>query len=85
MSLGHTSGVTSVSILLPAPWAGLLVLTGLWNLLIWPRFWQRIAADPRSRDAAGRPTRFLTVHAVLIGVSLALGLAVGVLGVIALV
>lgn len=77
--------MTSVSILLPAPWAVLLVLAGLWNLLIWPRFWQRVAADPRSRDASGRPTRFLTVHAVLIGVSLALGLATGVLGVIALV
>ena len=77
--------MTSDALLLPTPWAVLLVVTGLWNLLIWPRFWQRIAADPRSRDTSGRPTRFLTVHAVLIGVSLALGLAVGVLGVVALV
>ncbi|WP_396126355.1 SCO4848 family membrane protein [Cellulomonas sp. NS3] len=76
--------MTSDAILLPAPWAILLVVTGLWNLLIWPRFWQRIAADPRSRDASGRATRFLTVHAVLIGVSLVLGVAVGVLGVLAL-
>jgi hypothetical protein len=72
------------SIQLPAAWAVLLVVTGLWNLLIWPRFWQRVAADPRSRDAAGRPTRFRTVHAVLVGVSLVLGVAVGVLGVLAL-
>ena len=70
---------------LPTGWAVLLVLAGLWNLLIWPQFWRRIAADPRSRDDAGRPTRFLVVHAVLIGVSLALGIAVGVLGVLALV
>ncbi len=69
---------------LPVAWSVVLVVAGAWNLLIWPRFWQRIAADPRSRDDAGRPTRFLTVHAVLIAVSLALGLAVGVLGVLTL-
>ncbi|WP_251151651.1 SCO4848 family membrane protein [Cellulosimicrobium sp. Marseille-Q4280] len=70
---------------LPLAWSLVLVLTGVWNLVIWPRFWQRIAKDPRSRDADGRATRFLTVHAVLIGVSLALGVAVGVLGVVTLV
>ncbi|MFC8923642.1 SCO4848 family membrane protein [Cellulosimicrobium sp. NPDC057127] len=69
---------------LPLPWSIVLIATALWNLLIWPRFWQRIAKDPRSRDADGRATRFLTVHAVLIGVSLVLGLAVGVLGVLTL-
>jgi hypothetical protein len=63
-------------------WSVLLLVTALWNLLIWPRFWQRVAKDPRSRDGAGRATRFLTVHAVLIGVSMVLALAVGVLGVI---
>ncbi|GAA1868133.1 hypothetical protein GCM10009751_28330 [Myceligenerans crystallogenes] len=62
----------------------MLLFAGLWNLVIWPRFWQRITADPRSRDDAGKPTAFLTVHAVLISVSLALGLAVGVLGVLSL-
>jgi hypothetical protein len=70
---------------LPLAWSILLVVTALWNLLIWPRFWQRIAKDPRSRDADGRATRFLTVHAVLIGISLLLGLAVGALGVLTLV
>ncbi|MBO0608112.1 SCO4848 family membrane protein [Myceligenerans salitolerans] len=69
---------------LPVAWSVLLVVTAGWNLLIWPRFWQRISADPRSRDADGRPTRFLVVHAVLIGVSLASALAVGVLGVLTL-
>ena len=69
---------------LPLPWSVVLVLTGLWNLLIWPRFWQRIAKDPRSRDDAGRPTSFLRVHAVLIGVSITLGIAVGLLGVLTL-
>jgi uncharacterized iron-regulated membrane protein len=70
---------------LPLVWSLVLLATGLWNLLIWPRFWQRIARDPRSRDAHGRATRFLTVHAVLIGISLVLALAVGTLGVITLV
>ena len=70
---------------LPLVWSLVLVLTALWNLLIWPRFWQRIAKDPRSRDASGRASRFLTVHSVLIGVSLVLALAVGVLGVLTLV
>jgi hypothetical protein len=69
---------------LPLAWSILLIVTALWNLLIWPRFWQRIAKDPRARDADGRATRFLTVHAVLIGVSLVLGLAAGVLGVLTL-
>lgn len=69
---------------LPLPWSIVLIVAALWNLLIWPRFWQRIAKDPRSRDADGRATRFLTVHAILIGVSLVLGLAVGVLGVLTL-
>ena len=69
---------------LPVVVSLVLVVAALWNLLIWPRFWQRIAKDPRSRDAAGRPTRFRTVHAVLIGVSLALALAVGALGVLTL-
>ncbi|GII98203.1 hypothetical protein CLV28_1369 [Sediminihabitans luteus] len=70
---------------IPLGWSILLIVTALWNLLIWPRLWQRIAKDPRSRDDAGRATRFLTVHAVLIGVSLVLGVAVGVLGVLTLV
>ncbi|MFD6142526.1 SCO4848 family membrane protein [Promicromonospora sp. NPDC060271] len=69
---------------IPVAWSVVLLATAAWNLLIWPRFWQRIAADPRSRDADGRATKFLTVHSVLIAVSLALALAVGVLGVISL-
>ncbi|WP_036960473.1 SCO4848 family membrane protein [Promicromonospora kroppenstedtii] len=69
---------------IPVAWSVVLIVTALWNLLIWPRFWQRIVADPRSRDADGRPTKFLTVHSVLIAVSLVLGLAVGVLGVLTL-
>jgi hypothetical protein len=70
---------------IPVAWSVVLIVTAAWNLLIWPRFWQRIAADPRSRDADGRATRFRTVHAALIGISLALSLAVGTLGILTLV
>jgi hypothetical protein len=70
---------------IPVGWSVVLIVTAVWNLVIWPRFWQRIVADPRSRDADGRATTFLTVHTVLIAVSLGLGLAVGVLGVLTLI
>jgi len=76
----HARGVE-----LPVVWSVVLLVTAAWNLLIWPRFLQRIAKDPRARDADGRATRFLTVHVVLIAVSLVLALAVGVLGVLTLV
>jgi uncharacterized iron-regulated membrane protein len=70
---------------LPVGWSLLLLVTGIWNLLIWPRFWQRVTKDPRARDERGRTTTFFRVHAVLIGVSLVLALGVGVLGVLTLV
>lgn len=70
---------------LSVAWSVLVLVAGLWNLIVWPRFGQRIAKDPRARDAQGRPTRFLTVHLVLIGISLLLGAALVVLGVLALV
>lgn len=70
---------------IPVGWSVVLIVTAVWNLVIWPRFWQRIVADPRSRDADGQATKFLTVHTVLIAVSLGLGLAVGVLGVLTLI
>lgn len=70
---------------LPAGWSILLIVTALWNLIIWPQFFKRVARDERARDTDGKPTRFYTVHVVLVGVSLALGLAVGVVGILALV
>ena len=65
--------------------AVLLLLGGVWNIVVWPPFLRRILRDPRARDASGRPTRFLVVHAVLIGVSLLLGAVSIVFGVIGLV
>ena len=60
-----------------------LLLNAGWNILVWPAFFRRIARDPRARDASGRRTRFFTVHAVLIGVSLllaAVSLLLGLFG-----
>ena len=61
-------------------WAVFLTVVGVWTWVIWPRFGLAIWKDDRS-FADGRPTSFLVVHAVLIVASLALGTAVGVLGV----
>lgn len=61
-------------------WSGFLVLAGVWNWVIWPRFAAAIWADERS-FADGSPTSFLLVHAVLIVVSLAIGTTLGVLGI----
>jgi hypothetical protein len=61
-------------------WAVFLTAVGVWTWVIWPRFALAIYKDDRS-FADGRPTAFLVVHAVLIAVSLAVGTAVGVLGV----
>jgi len=63
----------------------LLLANAVFNVVVWPRFYRRVAADPRARDASGRPTTFLRVHAMLIGVALLLAAASAVLGVLALV
>lgn len=70
---------------LPVAWSLVLLVTAVWNLIVWPPFLRRVRRDARSRDDAGRATTFLRVHAVLIGVSLALAIAVGVLGILTIV
>lgn len=70
---------------LPVAWSVVLLVAAAWNFVVWPRFLQRVVRDPRARDENGRATRFLTVHVVLVAVSLALALAIGVLGVVTLV
>lgn len=64
-------------------WAFFLVGVGVWTWVIWPRFGLAIWNDERAWSS-GTPTSFLWVHALLIGASLAIGTAVGVLGVKAL-
>lgn len=65
--------------------AVLLLVNAAFNVLVWPTFYRRVAKDPRARDENGRPTRFLTVHAVLIGSALLLAAASAVVGIWALV
>lgn len=70
---------------LPVAVSVLLIVAGLWNLIVWPQFLRRVIKDPRARDESGNATTFLTVHIVLVTVSLTLGVAVGVVGIAALV
>lgn len=63
----------------------LLLVNAAFNALVWPRFYRQISRDPRARDDAGKPTPFLTVHAVLIGVALLIALASAVTAITVLV
>jgi hypothetical protein len=69
-------------------WAAFLVVAGVWNWIIWPRFTVAIWNDPRAWSTGqvgqGSLTAFWWVHAVLIVASLAIGTTVGVVGVRAL-
>jgi hypothetical protein len=56
-----------------------LIGFGVWSWIIWPTFLKNIWADDRSWQDG--PTGFFTVHLLLTGVSLALGTAIGWLGV----
>lgn len=62
----------------------ILVIAGAWSLVVWPQFLRRVMKDPRARDSAGKATRFLTVHMVLVGISMLLGAATAAIGFIAL-
>jgi uncharacterized membrane protein len=70
---------------LPAALAWILIIAGIWSLVVWPQFLRRVMKDPRARDAAGKATRFLTVHVVLVSVSLVLGAATAAIGIAGLV
>jgi hypothetical protein len=61
-----------------------LLVNGIFNFIVWPPFYRRTASDPRARDADGKPTRFLKVHAILIGSALLLAVISLVFGVLAL-
>ena len=66
-------------------WAMFLIGVGAWTWVIWPRFaiaiWHDTRAWSTGQIGHGSPTGFLWVHAALILASLAIGSAVGVLGV----
>lgn len=59
----------------------LLLVNAAFNVVVWPRFYTRVAKDARARDAAGKPTPFLIVHAVLIGIALLLAVVSAIAGV----
>ncbi|MFD5277270.1 SCO4848 family membrane protein [Pseudarthrobacter sp. NPDC058362] len=61
-----------------------LVVAGVWSLVVWPQFLRRVMKDPRARDAAGKATKFLAVHVVLVSISMVLGAATAVIGVLGL-
>lgn len=62
----------------------LLLINAVFNVVVWPRFFGRIAKDPRSRDPQGTPTRFLIVHAVLIGVALLIAVVSAIVAIVAI-
>ena len=45
--------------------AALLLVNVVFNLIVWPPLYRRVVKDPRARDAAGKATKFLSVHIVL--------------------
>ena len=69
---------------LPVFPALVLIIAGIWSLVVWPQFLRRVMKDPRARDAAGKATRFLTVHVVLVSISMVLGAATAVIGILGL-
>lgn len=61
-----------------------LVLAGLFNVVIWPRFALAIVRDDRAWAGAAwssEPTTFFWVHAVLISAAVLIGLGVLAVGV----
>ncbi|MBN9176034.1 MAG: hypothetical protein J0I43_01495 [Microbacterium sp.] len=64
--------------------SALLLVNAAYNVVVWPRFYARVSRDARARDEQGRPTRFLVVHAVLIGVALLLAAVSAIVAIIAL-
>jgi hypothetical protein len=53
----------------------LLFANAVFNVVVWPRFYVRVAKDSRAKNAAGKATPFLIVHTVLIGLALVLAVA----------
>ena len=70
---------------LPAILAVVLIVAGVWSLVVWPQFLKRVMKDPRARDASGKATKFLTVHVVLVTISMVLGAATAGIGIMGLV
>lgn len=64
--------------------ARLLVLAGLFNIVIWPRFAKAVTDDDRAWAGEhwhSAPQAFFSVHAVLIVTAMTLGVVVLVIGI----
>lgn len=59
----------------------LLLVGAAFSVLVWPAFLRRVVRDERARDASGRPTRFLTVHVVLVAIALVIAVAQAAVGI----
>ena len=57
-----------------------LLAVFVWTWVIWPTFLRNIWKDDRAFGPGHKPTGFLIVHAVLVGISLLIGTAIGWLG-----
>ncbi|MFA5606476.1 MAG: hypothetical protein WDA07_04730 [Leucobacter sp.] len=69
-----------------AAFAGIMLLVNaFYNIIVWPRFWTRVAKDERARTPEGRPTKFLIVHAILIILALVIAVVSAVAGIMLLV
>jgi hypothetical protein len=63
--------------------AYVLLVAGVFNIVIWPRFARAIVKDERAWSAEpwhSAPTAFFWVHAVLITLAVTFGIAVLVIG-----
>jgi len=63
----------------------LLLVNAVFGVTVWPTFYRRVANDARARDAAGKPTKFLTVHRVIIGIALLIAAVSAVFGIVGLI
>jgi hypothetical protein len=63
----------------------LLYLNALFNVMTWPALFRRVVRDPRARDAQGKATPFLTVHAGLFAASMVLAVVSVAVAVFAIV
>ena len=64
--------------------ARFLIVAGVFNVVIWPRFAKAIVDDDRAWDGehwSSAPTTFLWVHAVLITTAIVIGLGVLLIGI----
>lgn len=60
----------------------LLLVNAAFAVVVWPTFYRRVAGDSRARDAAGKATRFLTVHRVIVGIAYLIAAASAVVAIV---